>query len=120
MSRRTDRSPHNPISNRQKALDEQAAKLRTELTKVRTFQEKAPGMKVEAQKREQQEILSTYRRPARIEGPADHRFDLTNPKAMPKPRKLRKERSKAPWLTFVLLIAFGCVVAYAVRTLWHG
>jgi len=55
-----------------------------------------------------------------VEGPADFRYDLVPSKAPKKPRTLRKERSKAPLLTLVLLVTFGCVVAYAVRTLWQG
>ena len=119
MARRRTEQP-NPINRRQMALDEQTAQLRAELDRVKRFQEKAPELKAEARKREQQEILSTYRRPVRVEGPADFRYDLVPTKASKKPRTLRKERSRAPLLTLVLLVAFGCVVAYAVRTLWHG
>jgi sugar-specific transcriptional regulator TrmB len=118
MPRRIDLQ--NPIDRRQKALEEQSANLKAQLEKVKRFQEKAPELKAEARKREQQEIFSTYRRPVRVEGPADFRYELVPSKAGKKPRKLRKERSKAPMLTLVLLVTFCCVVAYAVRTLWHG
>src|SRR5688500_5125365 len=119
MARRRTDQP-NPINRRQQALDEQTAQLRAQLEKVRRFQEQAPELKAETRKREQQEILSTYRRPVRVEGPADFRYDVVPSKSRKKPRTLRKERSKAPLLTMVLLVTFGCVVAYAVRTLWQG
>lgn len=116
--RRTDQP--SPINRRQQALDEQSAKLKAELEKLQRFQQKAPELKAEARKREQQEILSTYRRPVRVEGPADHRYDAVGSRPSAKPRKMRKERSGAPVLTVVLFVTFCCVVAYAVRTLWHG
>src|SRR3954463_7605031 len=112
MSRRRPDQP-NPINRRQKALDEQTANLKAELEKLRRFQQKAPELKAEARKREQQEILSTYRRPVRVEGPSDFRYDLVKSKPNARPRKLRKERSKAPVLTVVLFVTFCCVVAYA-------
>ena len=110
----------NPINRRQKALDEQRANLKAELERLQKFQQKAPELKEEARKREQQEILSTYRRPVRLEGPTDFRYELAGSKGKTKPRKLRKERSRAPVLTLILFVTFCCVVAYAVRTLWHG
>jgi hypothetical protein len=118
MSRRRLET-QNPINRRQKALDEQTANLKAELEKLQKFQQKAPELKAEARRREQQEILSTYRRPVRLEGPSDFRYEVSATKK-PKPRKLRKERSHAPVLTLVLFVTFCCVVAYAVRTLWHG
>ena len=119
MSRRRPDAKTNPINRRQKALDEQTANLKAELEKIQKFQQKAPELKAEARRREQQEILSTYRRPVRLEGPSDFRYEVSGGKKA-KPRKLRKERSSAPVLTLVLFVTFCCVVAYAVRTLWHG
>jgi hypothetical protein len=119
MPRRRPDDKNNPINRRQKALAEQTANLKAELEKLQKFQQKAPELKAEARKREQQEILSTYRRPVRLEGPSDFRYEVTGGKK-PRPRKLRKERSHAPVLTLVLFVTFCCVVAYAVRTLWHG
>jgi hypothetical protein len=118
MARRRTETP-NPINRRQRALDEQTENLKAELEKLQKFQQKAPELKAEARRREQQEILSTYRRPVRLEGPADFRYEVSGTKKA-KPRKLRKERSSAPVLTLVLFVTFCCVVAYAVRTLWHG
>jgi hypothetical protein len=119
MSRRTDPSP-DPIKNRRKALNDQAAKLKAKLEQAQQFLEKAPTLKAAAQRREQQEILSTYRRPVRVEGPTDFRYELAGTKAGARPPRLRKERSKQPLLTLVLLVAFVFVALYAVRTLWHG
>jgi hypothetical protein len=119
MSRRSDPSS-DPIKNRRKVLDDQAAKLKAKLNQAQNFLEKAPALKAEAQKREQQEILSTYRRPVRVEGPSDFRYELAGNKARARPPRLRKERSKQPLLTLVLLVAFVFVAIYAVRTLWQG
>jgi hypothetical protein len=118
MARRRTDQP-DPINRRQQALEAQQAKLKQELDDLRKFQQKAPELKAQAQKREQQEIISLYRRPVRVEGPADYRYDFV-PSKPAKQRVLRKERSKAPVLTVVLLVTFCCVMAYAVRTLWHG
>src|SRR5262245_7277406 len=119
MPRRKDPSP-DPIRNRRKALSEQAEKLKAKLDQTSQFLEKAPVLKAEAQKREQQEILSTYRRAVRVEGPTDFRYELAGAKKGAAPARLRKDRSKQPLLTLVLLVAFAFVAVYAVRTLWGG
>jgi hypothetical protein len=106
MSRRRPDAKTNPINRRQKALDEQTANLKAELEKNPEVPAESARAKAEARRREQQEILSTYRRPVRLEGPSDFRYEVSGGKKA-KPRKLRKERSSAPVLTLVLFVTFA-------------
>lgn len=123
MSRRpartTDKDP-TPLDKKQHALKAQAEELKAQLSQARQFLKEAPGIKAEVQRKEQQEILNSRRRPARIEGPADFRLELVNSKPGAKPRVLRKERSMAPLLTVVLAVACCVVFYYAMRTLANG
>lgn len=120
MARPSKQSSDTALDRQRKALEAKAAAIKAQLAETRQFQEKAPEMRAKAVEKEQREIVSRYHRPSSIEGPADFRYELYAGRETAKPRKLRKERSKAPLLTFVLLIAFVCVVYYAVRTLWNG
>ena len=119
MSRQSARTQQTPLHQKKTDLELKAEKLKAEISQTQQFLQKAPQLKNAAQKREQQEILNSYRRPARIEGPVDYRYDLVKPKPS-KPPILRKERSKAPLLTIALLITLGVVAYYTWRTLLHG
>lgn len=120
MPRRPDRKPETPLDRQKKALENKAAALKVELEKTQEFKQKVPELRAKAVEREQRELLSRYHRPVSIEGPSDFRYDLYAGKQAAKPRKLRKERSKAPLLTLVLLVTLLFVAYYAVRTLWNG
>lgn len=120
MFRRPDRKPETPIDRQKKALESHAAAIKAQLEKAQQFKEKAPELRAKAEEREQREHISRYHRPVTVEGPADYRYDLHAGREAVRPRKLRKERSKAPLLTFVLFVTLVCVLYYAVRTLWHG
>ncbi len=125
MSRRTERQTKNqdttPLDKKKSALSAEADQLKEKLQQARRFLQDAPNMKAEAQRKEQQELLNRFRRPARVEGPSDFRLELVNGKGGSKPRTLRRERSLVPMLTTVfLLVACSVVLYYAVRVLQHG
>jgi hypothetical protein len=124
MSRRPNRNhtakDATPLDNKKNALLAEADQLKAKLQQARRFLQDAPGMKAEAQRKEQQELLNRFRRPARVEGPSDFRLELVNARHSGKPRTLRKERSMAPLLTTIfLLIACGVVLTYAIQMLRH-
>ncbi len=122
MSRRIAQKKDNeptPLDKKQNDLKMQAEQLKAQLQQKRQFLKEAPAIKAEVQRKEQQEILNSRKRPPRIEGPADFRLELVNSKPGAKPRVLRKERSMAPVLTVVLAVACCVVFYYAMRTLAH-
>ncbi len=119
MPRPTDRNSNTPLHKKKTDLELKAEKLKAEISQTRQFLQKAPEMKNAAQKREQQEIINTYRRPVHLQGPVDFRYDLVKSKPS-KHVTLRSERSKAPLLTFALLITLGVVAYYTWRNLFHA
>ncbi len=109
-----------PLDQKTIALKAEAEQLKAKLQQARRFLQEAPGMKAEAQRKEQQELLNKYRKVARIEGPADFRLELVNGRAATKPRRLRHERTGAPVVTVLLLIACCVVFYYAMHVLRQG
>ena len=122
MSRRPTTQPKSPspLDKKQRELELKAAKLKADLQNTQQFLSKAPEMKAEVQKRQQEELVTRYQRPQRVEGPADIRYDFRKGSAPSRRVTLRKERSKAPILTFLLMVTFSAVVIYACRVLLHG
>ena len=123
MPRKSDRNPdgESPIRSRQQHLAQLEAQVKAQLNKTKQFLEKAPALKDEAQKKQQRELVERFNSPARIEGPVDFRLEFVNGKknAAP-PKRLRKERSKAPLFTFLLLVTFIVVAYFAWKSLAQG
>lgn len=117
MPRKTDRKPtvDSPIRSKQEQLAAMEAQVKAKLDKTKAFLDKVPALKDEVQKKQQREIVDRFNRPVRIDGPADYRLNFDRHRTFGKPAKLRKDRSLAPLLTVVLLVAF-CVVAYFAWT----
>ncbi len=122
MARKPERKPTGatPIHARQQELDARAEQVKAKLSQTRQFLEKVPALKDEAQKKQQREIYDRFNRPARLEGPADFRLDFVRGKTTAAPRKLRKERSKTPLITLLLLVTFLVVAYFAWKSLWQG
>ena len=122
MARKTDRKPtgESPIQSRQQQLAQMEAQLKAKLNKTQEFLEKVPALKDQVQKKQQREIYDRFNRPARIEGPADFRLDFVRGKSPAKPRRLRKETSKAPLVTLLLLVTFIVVAYFAWKSIWQG
>jgi hypothetical protein len=122
MSRKTDRKSKGlpAIQTRKQELEAQAAQLKAKLNQTREFLEKAPALKEEAQRKQQRAIFDRFNRPARVEGPVDFqlRYDASRNAAPPK--RLRRERSKTPWVTLLLLAVFAVVVYFSWKALWQG
>lgn len=122
MSRKPDRKSTgaSPIQTRQQELEAKAEQVKAKLNQTRQFLEKVPALKDEAQKKQQRAIDDRFNRPARLEGPADFRLDFVAGKKATVPRKLRKERSKAPLFTLLLLVTFIVVAYFAWKALYLG
>ena len=122
MARKSDRKPtgDSPIQSKQQQLAQMETQLKAKLSKTQEFLEKVPALKNEVQKKQQREIYDRFNRPARLEGPADFRLNFVAEKKTARPRKLRKERSKAPLITLILLVTFIIVAYFAWKSLWQG
>ena len=92
------------------ALD--AAKLRAKEIEVKRKE-------LENEVRTREERIAKYEQPPRLDHPGDFRVEFIG-KYRPKPPKLRKERSIAPLVTLLLLVAFAFVFYYGWRVLWQG
>ena len=121
MPRKSNRQPgsQSPLSSKQQELEQQSVQLKAKLNQTREFLSKAPDLKAEAQRRRQRAAFDRHNRPSRIEGPPDYRLEFVSTKPFSPPRRLRKDRSKAPLVTFILLMAFAGVVYYAWGVLWQ-
>ena len=108
------------IEAKKRELEHQTEKLRAKLSETKDFLDKAPALQAEVQRKQQRAIIERYQRPARIEGPADFRAELVGTRRYKPPKRLRKERSIAPFVTLLLLIGFCAVMYYAWRVLWQG
>ena len=122
MPRKSDRKPdgESPIQSKQQLLAQLEAQVKAKLNKTQEFLVKAPALKDEAQKKQQREIVDRFNRPALIEGPVNFRLDFVAAKNPVRPKKLRKERTKAPLITLVLLVTFVIVAYFAWKSLWQG
>lgn len=109
-----------PIVSKQQELIRREEEIRAKLNKAQTFLQKAPDLKAEARRKEQRTLIERFEGPSRIDGPVDFRIAFVKPKSSAPPPRLRKERSKAPLVTFLLMIAFVIVIYYAFRVMWQG
>ena len=121
MPRKTTakQSAQSPIQNRKQELERQAEQIKQELSKTREFLDKAPALIAEVQRKQQRAIIERFQRPQRLGGPSDIRYDFDPGRRRKPPKPLRKERSKAPLVTLLLLAAFCAVMYYAWRVMWH-
>ncbi|MEQ1851804.1 MAG: hypothetical protein ABMA01_09465 [Chthoniobacteraceae bacterium] len=109
-----------PLQTKQQELDRLEEQLKARLSRTEEFLKKVPEVKSEAARRQQRAIFERFSRPPRIEGPGDYRIDFIPGGNRKRPPRLRKERSKAPLFTLLLLIVFCCVAYYAWLVLWQG
>jgi hypothetical protein len=122
MARKPDRKSNgeSPIHSRQQQLAQQEEHVKARLNQTRDFLKKVPALKDEVQKKQQREIIDRFNHPARLEGPTDFRLNFDRARSAKPPPKLRKERSKAPLFTLLLLVTFVVVAYYAWKALWQG
>ena len=122
MPRKSDRKPdgESPLHSKQQLLAQLEAQVKAKLNRTQEFLEQAPSLKDEAKKKQQREIVDRFNRPALIEGPVNFRLDFVAAKNAAPAKKLRKERTKAPLLTLVLLVTFVVVAYFAWKSLWQG
>lgn len=111
-----------PIDVRQRAIQEQEAKLRAQMEKYQKLIEEAPKLAKERERaRREQFITRAARTEHRIGSRAalpDNRYEL-NVGAPVKQRKLRAERKRGRNTFFVLLFLLGIAVAYLYFTIAH-
>ena len=108
-----------PIQSQKQEVERHAKRLQEELRKTQEFLNKAPELIAQKQREEHRARIAKYEQPPRLDHPGDFRVDLIG-KPRIKPRKLRKERSIAPFVTLLLLVAFVFVFYYGWRILWQG
>ncbi len=122
MPKKSDRksSVESALDSKQQELAIREAKLKAQLGKTEEFLKKAPLLKDKAQKKVQQELLNRFTHRNPVEGPIGFQFDFLGSKQSTPPKKLRKERSKAPLITFALLAIFVVVTYFAWKSLAQG
>ena len=122
MPRKTaaTKGSHSPIQSKKQELERHADQLRAQLSQTRDFLDKAPAMIAEVQRKQQRAIIERYHRPSPIEGPADFRLEFVRNRNTKPPKRLRRERSKAPFVTLLLLVGFCIVVYYGWHVLWQS
>lgn len=107
------------IQSQKQELERHAQQLREKLAKTQTFLQEAPKLIAAKQQQEHRERIAKYEQPPRLDHPGDFRMEFVG-KFQPKPPKLRKERSIAPFVTLLLLVAFAFVFYFGWRTLWQS
>jgi hypothetical protein len=105
------------IRSKKQELEAREAAIKARLSQTKEFLEKAPTLKAEAQRKQQQEVLNRFNRPVRIEGPVDFQLEFVSSKGKRPPRKLRRERTRTPWVTMVLLVVFAVVIYFSWRAM---
>lgn len=120
MRRKPEKRPSgsSAIQKQQQELDRQAEQLRAKLDKTRQFLAKVPEIKEEVQRKQQRAIYDRFNRPARVEGAVDFKLRYVAPKSSAPPRRLRRERTKTPFVTLFLLVIFAAVVWFVFRSVW--
>lgn len=108
-----------PIQSKKQEVERRTQRLQEELRKTQEFLIKAPELIANKQREEHRARIATYEQPPRLDHPGDFRMEFIG-KPRAKPPKLRKERSMAPFVTLLLLVAFVFVFYYGWRILWQG
>jgi hypothetical protein len=122
MPRKTDRKSEGvpAIQTRKQELEAREAQLKAKLNQTREFLEKAPALKDEVQRKQQRALFDRFNRPARLEGPVDFQLDYVASRNVKPPKRLRRERSRIPWVTLLLTVVFAVVAYFAWKALWQG
>lgn len=108
-----------PIQSQKQELERRAQRLQEELRRTQEFLNKAPELIAQKQRDEHRARMARYEQPPRLDHPGNFRLELiAKPKT--KPPKLRRERSFAPFVTVLLLVAFVVVFYHGWRVLWQG
>lgn len=107
------------IQTQKQELERRAQRLQEELQRTQNFLKEAPQLIAKRQQQEHRERIAKHQQPPRLDHPGDFRVEFIG-KPKGKPPKLRKERSIAPFVTLLLLVAFVFVFYYGWRTLWQG
>lgn len=111
-----------PLDAKQRAIQEQEAKLRAQMEKYQKLIEEAPKLAKERERaRREQFITRAARTDQRFGSRAalpDRRYELSS--GTPgKQKRLRAERNRGRNTFFVLLLILGAAVAYLYFTITH-
>lgn len=117
-------SPPSPLDAKRRALDEQQAKLQTEIARRKKLIEDAPKLAKEQERRRREEIVA---RASRTEGRHSTRGALHDPRfgyevnvgAPAKVRRLKSERRQGMFTFFVLCLVLAGVLAWLYYTVFQ-
>ena len=114
-----------PLDAKRKALMEHERKIAEQIARRERLIEEAPKLAKEQAKKRREEIV---KRASRVEAGITARAALPDPRfayeaqtvTIGRGRRLKREQRRGMLTFFVLLAAFGCVVAWVYFTLFRG
>jgi hypothetical protein len=118
-------APASPLDAKRKALLEHERKIAEQIARRERLIEEAPKLAKEQAKLRREEIV---RRASRVEAGSNTRAALPDPRhayeaqtiTAGRGRRLKREQRRGMLTFFVLLAAFGCILAWVYFTLFRG
>lgn len=110
------RGSNSPISDRQKRLAEEEARIRAEEERLKQLLSQAPKKREELVRKQRDEFIKRKSTVVHIEGPVDRRYDAVTARPA-RSRKMHKDRTLGQLFFVVLLIALGLALYHAFRVM---
>lgn len=110
------RGGNSPISDRQKRLAEEEARIKAEEERLKQLLSQAPKKREELVRKQRDEFIKRKSTVVHIEGPVDRRYDAVAARPS-RSRKMHKDRTLGQLFFVVLLIALGLALYHAFRVM---
>ena len=111
------RPAQSAITDRQRRLAEEDAKIRAEEDRIKRMLDAAPKKREELAKKQRDEFIKRKTKVVQIDRPVDTRFDAITISRPTRARKMRKEKTFSQVLFILLLISFVLSLYYAFRVM---
>jgi hypothetical protein len=111
------RQAQSAITDRQRRLAEEDAKIRAEEERIKRMLDSAPKKREELAKKQRDEFIKRKTKVVQIDRPVDNRFDAITAARPTRSRKMRKERTFSQLLTLLLFIVLILALYYAFRVM---
>jgi hypothetical protein len=112
-----------PLDEKRRRLEEEQARVRSEVARKERLINEAPKLKAEAEKRRRDELVTrasrTESRTPRALLDPRHSFEA-NVGALVRTRKLRREKSQGMWTFFALLLVLAGVIYWIYAVVIRG
>ncbi len=122
--KKTPTNAPSPLSAKQRALQEQEAKVKADIEKNERLVQNAPIIAAEQKRRQREEMInraSMTHRPTRPTAVVDRGTTLrADMPATGQQRRTRAERRQGRLMFFVLLLTLAAAIFYLYHTVTHG